>query len=130
MGVMLDTYGRSVEWYWHPLPQPDKDFHPLTACCEAQPITLADLGFRDQDGIPSNLKLCEKGTWNERMVVESVFSMLTVVCDLKKIYHRGRTYIFMRLGLVAAMFNTMYAVFHQLYPEQSPFKLSSAEFSL
>jgi len=128
--VMLDTYGRIVKWAWHPLNQPDKAFNPLTASFEEQTITLADLGFRDKDGIPANLKLCEKGKWNDRMVVESVFSMLTVVCDLKKIYHRVSAYIFMRLGLVAAMFNVLHAVFHELHPDASPFKLSIAEFSL
>ena len=31
--------------------------------------------------IPANLKLCQKGTWNERMRVETALSMVTVVCD-------------------------------------------------
>jgi len=128
--VLLDTYGRIVVWYWHPLNHPDKDFTCFVRYRDGLTITLTDLGFRDADGVPANLKLCAKGTWNERMVVESVFSMLTVVCQLKKIFHRVRDYIFMRLGLVAAMFNTLYALFHQLHPEQSPFKLSIAEFSL
>jgi hypothetical protein len=31
---------------------------------------------------------------------------------------------------VAAMFNTLYALFHQLHPDESPLKMSMAEFSL
>jgi hypothetical protein len=128
--VLLDTYGRIVAWYWLTCDHPDKDFNGFVQHRDGQTITLTDLGFRDKDGLPANLKLCAKGTWNERMVVESVFSMVTVVCQLKKIYHRVQDYIFMRLGLVAAMFNSLYALFHQLHPEQSKFKLSIAEFSL
>src|SRR5215468_10346038 len=96
--VMLDTYGRIVAWSWHPLDRADKDFNPLIAAFKGQTITLTDLGFRDKNGLPATLKLCQKGTWNDRMVVETVLSMVTVICQLKKIYHRGRNYIFMRLG--------------------------------
>ncbi|HVO71757.1 MAG TPA: hypothetical protein VMT24_17030 [Aggregatilineaceae bacterium] len=128
--VLLDTYGRIVVWYWRPLDHPDKDFNCFVRYRDGLTITLTDLGFRDTDGVPANLKRCPKGTWNERMVVASVFSMLTVVCQLKTIYHRVRDYIFMRLGLVAALFNTLDALFHQLHPEHSQFKLSIAEFSL
>lgn len=51
-------------------------------------ITLMYLDFHCKDGIPANLKLCQKGTWNERMIVETAFSMQTVVCHAKKIFHR------------------------------------------
>jgi hypothetical protein len=27
---------------------------------------LADLGLREKDAPPSNIKCCERGTWNER----------------------------------------------------------------
>lgn len=95
-----------------------------------QTITLTDLGFRDVAGVPDHLKFCHKGTWNERMVVETVFSMLTVVCHLKKVFHRTLTHLFARLSCVAAMFNVLYNLFHRLHPVSRPFKLSIAEFSL
>ena len=128
--VMLDTYGRMVDWYFYPLNHPDKDFNRFAAPFQDQTITLTDLGFRDANGAPSHHKFCQKGTWNERMVVETVFAMLTVVCQLKKVFHRSETYIFSRLACVAAMFNVLYSLFHQLHPDQSPFKMSIAEFSL
>lgn len=128
--VMLDTYGRIVEWYFLTLDHPDKAFNTLAAHLQHHTITLTDLGVRDVNGIPDNLKICKKGSWNERMVVETVFSMLTVVCHLKKIFHRTATYIFARFACVAAMFNVLYALFHQLHPMASPFQLSIAEFSL
>ncbi len=64
------------------------------------------------------------------MVVETVFSMLTVICHLKKVFHRTLTHLLARCGCVAAMFNVLYTLFHQLHPDASPFKLSIAEFSL
>jgi len=97
---------------------------------DGQPITLADLGFRDVDGPPPKLILCAKGQRNERMVLETALSMVTVVCDLKRLHHRVADYLWAHLAYLAAMFNTLSALFHQLHPDQSPFKMSIAEFSL
>jgi len=30
--------------------------------------------------IPGQLKLCQRGEWQDRMLVETVLSMLTLVC--------------------------------------------------
>jgi hypothetical protein len=128
--VLLDTYGRIIEWYFLTLDHADKHFNTFVAPFAQQTITLTDLGFRDANGAPDHLKFCQKGTWNERMVVETVFSMLTVVCNLKKVFHRTFFHLFARLACVAAMFNVLSTLFHQLHPEASPFKLSIAEFSL
>ena len=128
--VLLDSYGRVVDWYFFPLNHPDKDFNRFAAYWRDQTVTRADLGFRDANGVPDSVKLCPKGTWNERMVVETVFSMLTVICHLKKVFHRTLTHLLARCGCVAAMFNVLYTLFHQLHPDASPFKLSIAEVSL
>ena len=119
-----------VEWYWLPLDHPDHDFNPLAANFDQQTIALLDFGFRDKRGLPPNIKICKKGTWNERMVVETAFSMLTVVCGAKKFFHRVADYIWSHCAYLTALFNVLYALFHQLHPDQSPFKLSIAEFSL
>ncbi len=76
------------------------------------------------------MKICKKGTWNERMCVETVLSILTIVCGLKRIQHRATTYIQARLAYVAAMFNSLLALFHQLHPQVDSFQMSIAEFSL
>jgi len=128
--VMLDTYGRLVDWYFFTLDHPDKDFNRFAAHFKDQTIILTDLGFRDAKGAPDHLKFCQKGTWNERMVVETVFSMLTVVCQLKKVFHRSLIYLFARFACMAAMFNVLHKLFHRLHPDLSPFKMSIAEFSL
>lgn len=127
---IINTYGRVVGWQWTTMNRPDQDFHPLIEARQDQTIVLADLGFRCADGLPVNLKLCPKGTWNDRMTVETVFSMLTVVCQAKKMFHRTVQHLEARLAYMAAMFNTCLALFHQLHPEADPFQLSIAEFSL
>ena len=62
--------------------------------------------------------------------VETTFSLLTVVCSAKEIFHRGEDYIEARLAYMAAMFNVLLQLFHQLQPIESAFKMSIAEFSL
>ena len=37
---------------------------------------------------PLNLKICPKGRWNERMIIETVFSLFTVILKMKKLTHR------------------------------------------
>lgn len=59
----------------------DQHFHPVIERVNGQNIVLADYGFRCVEGIPDNCKLCAKGTWNERMCVETALSMVTVICD-------------------------------------------------
>ena len=76
------------------------------------------------------MKLCKKGTWNERMCVETALSMVTQVCDLKRIRHRVMDYIQARMAYVSAMFNILLDLFHNIHPDADPYKMSIAEFSL
>ena len=64
------------------------------------------------------------------MTVETSFSLLTVVCGLKRIYHRLEAFIQARLASVVALFNVLLTLFHQLHPDADPFQMSIAEFSL
>jgi len=127
---LLNSQGQVVDWQWETLNTHDQAFHPLIERYDGQTIVLGDLGFRSKQGIPANLKLCAKGTWNERMTVETALSMVTVVCDLKRIRHRLRPYIQARLASVVAMFNVLLSLFHHLHPDADPSQMSIAEFSL
>ena len=128
---LLNDIGKVVAWNYDTMNVHDQHFHPLIEpLAEEKTIVLADLGFYDKDGLPENLKLCPKGTWNERMVVETALSMVTTVCGLKRLYHRARSYLRAHLAFVAAMFNLLPELFHQLHPQADPFQLSIAEFSL
>jgi len=37
------------------------------------------------EGDPANLKLCRRGEWNDRILVKTVLSMLTLVSHFKKV---------------------------------------------
>lgn len=127
---ILNDHGQVVDWAFAPLNTPDQNFHPMIAQLEDRSIVLADLGFRSAQGLPANLKLCPKGTWNERMVVETALSMVTGVCDLKHLHQRASFHIQARLACVAALFNVLLALFHQFHPTADPFQMRIAEFSL
>ncbi len=130
LGFLLNEQGQVVAWDWDTMNVHDQRFHPVIEQVNGQSIVLADYGFRSAQGIPDNCKLCAKGTWNERMRVETALSMVTVVCGLKRIHHRLWPYIQARLASVVAMFNVLLTLFHQLHPDADPFKMSIAEFSL
>jgi hypothetical protein len=65
---------------------------------EEQMNVLSDTGFHAAEGNPSNLKLCQRGQWQDRLLVETVLAMLTRVCHLKKVMHRGWAYFQARLA--------------------------------
>jgi len=69
-------------------------------------------------GDPSNLKLCPRGEWEDRMLVETVLAMLTLVCHLKKVMHRGWAYFQARLAFTMAAFNVL-VQWHGLPPNAS-----------
>lgn len=52
-------------------------------------ITLTDRGFKRKEGTPENFKICPKGKWNERMVIETSFSLWVRICNAKKSFHRS-----------------------------------------
>lgn len=126
---VLNSLGQVVGWHWLTMNCPDQDFLPLVDLIQEQGVVLADLGFRCKQGVPDNLKLCLKGTWNDRMMIETTFSLLTVICHAKKMFHRTAAYLESRLAYTAAMFNVLISLDRRLHPDHA-FKLSIADFSL
>lgn len=55
----------------------------------ADSITLIDKGFKKKEGTPENFKICPKGKWNERMIIETLFSLWTRICNAKSSFHRS-----------------------------------------
>ncbi len=127
---LLNDFGRVVGWDWKTMNVSDKKFNPLAKPLSEKSIVLADYGFRDRDGVPENMQICKKGTWNQRMFIETAFSMVTLVADLKRIRHRLAKYITARLTYVTAMFNVLLQLFVKTHPNADPYKMSIAEFSL
>jgi hypothetical protein len=98
--------------------------------CEDQMMVLGDTGFHAAEGEPSNLKLCQRGEWEDRMRVETVWSMLTLVCHFKKVMHRVWTYFHARLAFTMAAFHVL-VQWHGVQPNASGcVPLSMAAFSL
>jgi hypothetical protein len=93
-------------------------------------MVLSDTAFHAAEGDPANLKLCQRGEWQDRMLVETVLSMLTVVCHFTHVMHRGWEYLQARLAFTMAAFNVL-VQWHGFQPYASGFvPLSMADFSL
>jgi hypothetical protein len=126
---IINQLGQVVGWHWLPMNHSDQDFLPLVDLLAQDGIVLSDLGFRCKQGIPDNLKLCLKGTWNDRMLIETTFSLLTVVCYAKRMFQRTAHHLQAHLAYTAAMFNVLIGLDRHLHPDD-PFRISIAEFSL
>ncbi len=108
----------------------DTRFQPLAQSFQDQMVILADTAFHAKEGDPVNLKLCQRGEWNERMMVETVLSMLTLVCHFKQLSHRVWDYFRARLAFTLAAFNLL-VQWDGLQPDENGLvHLSIAQFSL
>jgi hypothetical protein len=104
-------------------------FHPLIAQFAKQMILLTDTGFHAKTGDPANMKVCPRGTWHTRMLVETVLSMLTTVFHSKKVGHRVWAYFRARVAWTMAAFNLL-ARWGLEIEDENMVRLSIAEFSL
>lgn len=128
--LVLNHLGMVVAWDCDTANVHDTRFQSLVRQFEDEMIVLADAGFHARQGDPSNLKLCKRGEWNERMRVETVLSMLTLVCHFKKSMHRVWEYFSMKLAFSMAAFNIL-VQWNGFKPDDNGFvHLSIAEFSL
>jgi len=146
--LVLNKWGLVCGWDASTANVYDTIFHPLIKRFEEEMIVIADHGFysakgargygkrrrkewaEPNDANPSNLVISRVNQWNARMLIETVFSMLTGVCHLKKVGHRGWSYFRARLAYTVALFNTL-AQWNALVPDENGFvHLSIAQFSL
>lgn len=127
---VLDHLGLFVAWDCNIASVHDSSFRPLIAELNDQTVVLVDSAWHGSAGDPANMQVCPRGTWNTRMLVETVLSMLTTVCHLKKVTHRVADYFRMRMAFITSAFNLI-AQWHGFQPDHSGFvKLSVAQFSL
>src|SRR5881409_2737903 len=128
--LLLNQWGLVVAWACDTANVADNTFQWLIRQFEERMIVLSDTGFHAAEGDPSNLKLCQRGEWKDRLLVETVLSMLTLVCHFKKGMHRVWEYFHARLAFTMAAFNVL-VQWHGFQPYASGFvPLSIAEFSL
>lgn len=105
-------------------------FQDLVDGVKDQMIVFADMAFQKKDWRPDNLRLCQRGEWNVRMLVETVLSMLTYICDFKRSRHKVWDYFKTKLGFTMALFNIL-VQWQGRQPDENGFvSLSIARFSL
>lgn len=93
-------------------------------------VIFSDTGWDKVDWHPTNLRICKRGEWNVRMLVETVLSMLTRICQTKHMAHRSWQYFEAHLCYIFCLFNLLIDL-NGLHPDQNGFvKLSIADFDI
>jgi len=128
--ILANQFGLATAWQIKTANVSDTEFLDLVETVGEKMIVLADKGFRRRTNQPLNLKICPKGEWNERMLIETVFSLLSQVCHLKHLRQRVWAYFEMRLGFTVALFNLLQQWKGLNFDENGVSHLSLAEFSL
>ena len=134
-GLVVNARGQVCAWDADVACAYDADaFGHLVGRFREAMIVLADGNFhkspfhrrRDyaQDPDPPNLKLCPRGRWGERKLVETVLSMFTGTLGLKRVTERCWANLMAHLGAAVAAFNVLVG-----WNPDAP-ELSSARFSL
>jgi hypothetical protein len=142
---VLNRFGLVVAYDLDTANVHDTRFHPLIAAyagpeddpgpfCADPMLIFGDSGFHakttPERADPPNLKICGRGQWNPRMLVETLLSMLTGVCRLKKVAHRTWSGLRTRVAYVLAMYNFL-VQWNGLQADETGFvPLSIARFSL
>jgi len=70
--LLINKFRLVVDWDFGTANRYDADFQHLAEKVVEEMMLLADTHFRAKDGDPPNLKICPRGTWNDRMVIETV----------------------------------------------------------
>ena len=130
LGLVLNRFGLVCAWGGKTANAHDSEFQPLIAQSDGQMLVLADTHFHKKEGDPPNLKVCGRGLWNDRMLIETVLSMLAGVCHFKRVGHRVWRYFVARLAFTVALFNICVS-WDGLQADENGFvPLSMAQFSL
>ncbi len=104
---LLDAKGNIVDWNFDTANVHDSTFHHLA---ERNPSVqvLADSNFHKSDqrgGDPSNLTICHRGENNQRMIIETVFSLWADVLGLKRTTTRTEHHLEALLAFAVAAYN-------------------------
>jgi hypothetical protein len=128
--LRLKQWGVIVGWACATAQVAAHIFQWLMRQCDGRMMVLSDPACHAAEGDPANLKRCQRGAWQDRLLIETVLSMLTVGCHFKRVMHRGWAYFHARLAYTMAAFNVL-VQWHGFQPSASGFvPLSMAELSL
>ena len=119
LAVSLNQYGLIVSWDLSTANVHDSEFHDLVER-QNETLQLVDSGFHAREGDPKNMTVCKRGERNERMLVETVFSMMSRYFKMKHISCRVWEYLEARIGYIIGAFNIMVQLFG-LKPDENGF---------
>jgi len=123
LAPLLNQQALVVDWQSATANVHDVAFHPLLEKYGEHMIVLCDSGFHAQAGDPPNCKICKKGTWNERMLIETLFSMLKNVCHFKQLRHRSWSPLQARFAYILALYNILVLWHGEVRLSIAPFSL-------
>ena len=102
--LWLHPYGLVVGWDYATAHSADNTFHWLMRHVDGRRRVLSDTGFHAAAGDPATLTRYQRGEWQDRILVETVLAMLTVVCHFQTVTHRVWAYGHARLACTMAAF--------------------------
>lgn len=126
---ILNKFGLVVDWEVATANVCDNYFQPLLKKYEDKMIIFADGNFKKKENNAENIKFCKRGSCNERMIVEIIFSMISNLSAFKKLYHRKWAYLNSRIAYTLASFNILCLWDGINENSQGIFQLSIAKFS-
>jgi hypothetical protein len=109
LGYVLNPWGEVIAWTVLPANVHDNAFACLLEAFADESIVFADTGLHCAGGAPPNARICKKGEWNDRLLVETVLGMMTTVMHTKEMLHRTWEGVIARLSYVMAAFNLLIA---------------------
>lgn len=114
---LVNDRGEVVAWDWNTANVHDQTFRPVAHQFDEKTIVLSDFGFKKVSEAARNLKFCQHKTWSERMIIETMLSLVTHVCQLKHLPHRLVGYLETYLAFISALFNLLLALNRILEPQ-------------
>ena len=117
---LVNHRGEVVAWDWNSANVHDQTFRPVAHQFDEETIVLSDFGFKKAGEAARNLKFCAHKTWGERMLVETMLSLVTRVCHLKHLPLRRAQSLEVHLAFVSALFNLLLALNRLLEPDAAP----------
>lgn len=105
VAVVVSPRGHILHWAMDTANIHDKHFAWMVEEFSFQILT--DKGFHASEGDPDNLTICKRGEQNQRMVVESVFSLCKRLLGLNSIAAKTREGFELAVASIFALFNLL-----------------------
>lgn len=105
IAILVSPQGHILGWETDTANIHDKHFSWIVEDVSFQVLT--DKGFHAREGDPENLTICNRGEQNQRMVVESVFSLCKRLLGLNNIVTKTRQGFELAVASIFALFNLL-----------------------